>query len=338
MKKIFAYIVLIFFGGIWIIASNRELMKLVSEKMYYSKGPLSSDKYRYGDLYGMSYQGKFRDENYVMTRLPQMPVDSLPRTLWLDAVGDSYLYSFLEESKTYFSRVKDYRFTTWHERNSINLPPRSPQRKIFLFEIVERNLFTNFRLEHIKTLFHLKEEEKFEDHGPFLIESNIDFLLFDHKIFTPIKELKSQMLLELFGKIPGEVSVAANRQYLYLKYTLEGDAESNSFYPIKQEAFRDLESRLNEIDSYLKSLGYDEVWLFVAPNPVRVLGTEGKTPNRLFELLGQSKTLKMKFISILPVFSQHPERYYHKSDSHWNDHAILEFKKLIDNELKHTKP
>ena len=63
------------------------------------------------------------------------------------------------------------------------------------------NYWKNINLNAIKSILKLKDSTKFEDHGPLEIESNVEFLLFDHRFLTPIKEFKANLLYKLMGKV-----------------------------------------------------------------------------------------------------------------------------------------
>jgi hypothetical protein len=340
MKKVFAILVLFFFTMILIMASNSMLMKHIGNWMYSTTGWLGSDKYRYGDLYGMSYVNKFRNADFYLSKEEIKSIDTTKRNIQLDAIGDSYMYSFIAENPESFARVKTYNFITWGEKHSLKFPSKNDSsKKILLLEVVERNAWFVLRLDHVKNNFSINNTDKpFVDKGEFPIENNLEFLLFEHNIFTLAKELKAAILLYLFGNLPGNVQVSKDGNYLYLKETLLGPHEGNSFFEIPNAKYLELEKNLNEINDYFISQGYDEVWLTIAPNPVRVLGTENQEPNKLFDYLGQSKNLKIKFLNLMPVFSKDPKKYYLKSDSHWNDKGASAFKGLVNDELLKLKP
>src|SRR5947209_617752 len=75
-----------------IVSTSDKLMKMITEYRLSTKSFLGSDKYRYGDLYGMSYLPNFRIE---VIKLPEkVSIDrSGERNINLFIVGDSYLES-----------------------------------------------------------------------------------------------------------------------------------------------------------------------------------------------------------------------------------------------------
>jgi len=333
MRKIVAGIILIFCVALFWVGYQREVMTSVSKWMYGSETLLGSDKYRFGDLYGLSYYPAFRLEKEEK-KLPPYQTTATQKDINLTIIGDSYTYSFIDEKVQNFERVNNFQFASWEDRNKLKLPNTSTATNILLIEIVERNALTKLRAEELLKCFQFQSDRlAFKEKLPLTIENNLEFLLFDHRIFSKLKEIKTTILHSLFGKIPGDVVLSKDGRNLYLKETLEGETTSNSFNELPKASYQSFESQLNKIYDNGKALGYDEVWLLIAPNPVRALQTEDRSPNKLYTYLEKSSTLRVKFLNILPVLSKDAKSNFFASDTHWNLKGAGLYRDLINQEL-----
>lgn len=334
MRKIVAGFVLIFCFTLFITGYNKELMSVTSKWMYSDIGNFQSDKYRYGDLYGLCYLSDFRIEKKEV-KLASIHSVGIRNDVALSILGDSYTYSFIDEKSKNFERVNTYQFIAWDDRYKMQLPAdHKEDKKVLLIEIVERNAFAKLNLkELLKTVRFNENHAAQKEQIPFTISTNLEFLLFEHHFLSWIKEWKADFLKTYFGKVTPEVSIAKNDKYLYLTETLAGETLGNSFYPMDEKNYIEFENRLNAINDFFVKKGFDEVWLCIAPNPVRILNTEGKTPNKMFEYLTNSKTLRLKFLNLLPELSRKSENNFYKSDSHWNANGATIYRDLINKEL-----
>lgn len=333
MRKIVASFILIICTTLLGIGYQSDWMSSVSKWMYGSKSLLGSDKYRYGDLYGLSYYPAFRIEKEE-EKLPAYSVTSKMKDINLTIIGDSYTYSFIDEQVQNFERVKDFQFASWEDRNKLKIPSPSTAKNILLIEIVERNAIAKLKEEEFKKCFQLqKDRPAYKEKLSVTVENNLEFLLFEHRLFSSIKEFKTSILHQLFGKIPGDVVLSKDGKNLYLRETMEGETSSNSFNELHKTSYQAFENHVNKMYDKGKALGYDEVWLLIAPNPVRALQTENKQANALFTYLEKSTTLKMKFLNILPALSKHPKSNFFVSDTHWNLNGAYLYRNLVNQEL-----
>jgi hypothetical protein len=62
MKRLLAYFVLIVLLLVLGISSSEQAMRWISKARYQKEGIFGSDKYRFGDLYGLTYLSDFRIE------------------------------------------------------------------------------------------------------------------------------------------------------------------------------------------------------------------------------------------------------------------------------------
>lgn len=333
MRKIVAIFMLIFCAALLCIGYQSEWMSSLSKWMYGNESFLGSDKYRFGDLYGLSYYPQFRIKKEDK-KLASYQITSKVNDINLTIIGDSYTYSFIDEQVQNFKRVKDLQFASWEERNKLKLPTPSATRNILLIEIVERNALTKLRADEFVKCFQLqKDQPSYKEKMEVTVENNLDFLLFEHSMFSKIKELKTSILQKLFGKIPGDVVLSKDGQNLYLRETMEGDTPANSFKVLSKSSYKTFENYLNKMYDKGKALGYDEVWLLIAPNPVRALQTEKKLANELFTYLEKSTTLRVKFLNILPALSRNAKSNFYASDSHWNLNGATIYRDLVNQEL-----
>ena len=100
MRKAIGYIVLIICLTIYIVSSDQELTrKVFSYKMKFGS-LISTDKYKYGDLYGMSYLSYFRKHYHVEDKVKSATCN-YQHKIDLYAVCDSYIWPFFDSSKYY---------------------------------------------------------------------------------------------------------------------------------------------------------------------------------------------------------------------------------------------
>lgn len=333
MKKIGAYFILIFSSLLLLICYSPELLKRTAHFFGENGGGFASTRYQYGDLYGLSNDAKFRipkPEN-TLKLLDSFVVDS--KDLDLVMLGDSYFYSFFQTNANNFERIKQFDFVRWSDKTNLQIPPKSNRKRILLIEVVERNAFDHLQLSFTKKrLSPEKSGTTLNEENPFLVENNLEAILFDHAFFRPFKELKTYIWKDFLKKeIPG-VRYSSDGSFMYLSETVEGSQVGNSFSYLSEMEKVSLEKQLNQINSYYLKNGFDKVCLTIIPNPVRVL-EKGRKANDLFDFLSTNKNIGLSFVNVLPVLSKNAEQNFYRSDSHWNLKGAEKYRSLVNETL-----
>ena len=351
MKKIFAFFGLFFLSFVLIFGSSNEGMRFLSQRRYIRQDGWGADKYNYGDLYGLTYIKPFkmpRDTRFV--DIPKLQTDSL--TYKLHIIGDSYLYSFFSMNPGYFEKTAEVEFVRW-------TPPTVPfrlakdKKNILLIECVERNFRNLVQLREIRNRIEPPLSSHLESHkgGKFAffgrinahiknmlyhptLESNLDFLLFNLGIWTPWKELKSSLNFYIFGRLDNDVRVSKNWKQLYLTETVDPEKVGSSFYPTSDEEVGAYVAQLNEVQTYFKSKGYDQIIFSIIPNPVAVLNTENKPTNQILARIAKHPNWKGILVDPSLRLQKNAKENFFPSDSHWNQRGAAIWLGQLNETLK----
>ena len=328
MKKIAAFFVFFICLLALVVSSSEQGMRKLTKARYAATGILNSDKYAFGDLYGISYLPEFRipkEEKFL--EVPKgLPV---VKDIDLYIVGDSYLYSYIQMDTANFARSKQVVFRKWSEGDAgaIVLQPTG-NKKVLLIESVERNIGTlidmlrvRAHLEGYKTPLTWNESlnATLADalYDP-LLEQNIDFTLFNFQGLSFLKSLKAQANWDLFHRTTPEVVLSRDHQFLYMKETMDSLQKGSSFYPISAEDIQELLGRMTKIEQYAQSRGFDEVIFSFIPNPVAITRTESRPTNQLIVSLSKANHGRLHILDPTQVLAKGGNSYFFKSDSHWN--------------------
>ncbi|MFM6947984.1 MAG: hypothetical protein ACKOWQ_03120 [Aquirufa sp.] len=350
MKKIFAWFLFVLFAYVLVCASSDPGMKFLSKLRNHQPEILQSDKYTFGDLYGLSYLPQFRtikDPSYV--ELPTI-LDTNQRTNNLYILCDSYLYSSFDENPNYFHGIKNAYFTRWTEDTLLNSNQLKSSNSILLIECVERNVTFRLKLAEINARISIAKHvlklpavsqntfkfPSFHDLNEGVkhvlyhktLETNLDFVLFSRGIFRIFKEAKASLNLNLFHRTDNGVSIAADGTFLYLKETTDPSVASSSFYPFTNQEIDSFVTNLNEINDYYLKAGFKRVLISIPANPVAILQTEKSPTNQLLNRLKKHPNLKVEIIDPSDSLKVNASQNYFKSDSHWNKNGAkiwLEF-------------
>jgi hypothetical protein len=312
------------------VASSQSGMAWLTSVRYSPTSILHSDKYTYGDLYGISYFPEFK--KYKDTLAVQKPVlSSNEKDLELYVVGDSYFYSSFKLDPDYFERAKSLQFYKWDHQpvQPVELS-KNPTRKVLLVESVERNVLNLVKLDNIKSVFDGRVREKSTSgldkmnsvisdwlYHPTL-EANLSFALFDISIFSGLKEWKSKFNQAIFGRSPVGVTLAKTKDFLYLEQTVDPNATGSSFKPVRDDEYRALIHEMGLIQSYAQTKGFDDVIFTYLPNPSSVLLTEGKPYNQFVPTIASMSQSKFLFIDPTNLLRVNANQNFFRNDSHWN--------------------
>lgn len=294
-----------------------------------------SDRWRYGDLYGLCFLPKYKQE-LAPFKSYATNAEALSSNKVLYIIGDSFLADkILNKAFDKFDQVifLDRRFKI----DPIKLD--STKENYLILEIAERNL-NNYGLgrkneirwsdDEIKNGFIQKEYESsilqtkqasiFDRLDKILfnkdLSKNIELLLFDNKFATIFKEQKARLNYSLTGRVAKEVAISRNGERLFLNSTVDTNFKESAFRMLSDKEVSDLSQLLAEDNNYYQKIGFKHTFLSIIPNPVSIYDSKRMKYNRLLERL-EEKT-KLTKISLLKIFKKEKRNVIYLSDSHWN--------------------
>lgn len=315
--------------------------------------PLASTKYRFGDLYGLSFLPAFRLPYRVHS--PRFPHPTPGPTHDLCILGDSYtLVARLKpESFRSIDQVRLVPIDDVLEKPENDLPePTKPSASILVIETTERLVRDRFGStqpanssvagrspnpistgQRIGQLCLIFFDNLFSGTD---ISFGLETLLFDYNLLRPLKEAKATFVYTCFGRIAERVLSAPDGHRLYLKETMMGTTTS-SFSPVDSTQLGQIVSGLNRLHQRAKQRGYSDVFLSIIPNPVSVIETNRPDYNDLIRKVERHPGLTLKVISLYEPFRTNGRFYYHPSDTHWNQNGIDRWVSAMNQSFKESQ-
>jgi hypothetical protein len=335
MLKILGYLVLTLFSVIYVVSSSTRLTVKITEKKIESNSMFRSDKYRYGDLFGLSYLPGYQIPlNSNIPHLPLVKCDTKP-TMDLYFICDSYLYEIAD--KKFYCGADNVLHVKTIAREKLYVTLNPERTNILLLEMAERNLrgilddtsYVNNLVN--KKLYNQPAQKKDSENSGLYsrlsesifnkkINRNLESNIWDYSFFTPIKKLKAGINYKLFNVTDNDVAVSPDKKYLLFKPTIDTTLNSSSFQYVTDAEVKSIIEKLNQIYNTAKILGFKEAYLSIIPNPVSVLYPDykGLKYNQLLTRIQNSADLKMPVVDIYTTFKNTRFPIYLRSDSHWN--------------------
>ena len=331
MRKFLSFSVLVFFSLIYFLSSNDYLMKKIAPVRYEMQSVWGSDKYLYGDLYGLSYLSNYKIKP---EKKPQQISNCPgPDNINLFMICDSYLWSFIK-TDSIFCNVNRLKYARWTYNEQINEPMDTTKRNILILEASERQvrklmsdtteMFTSVNIyknnpelimQPVKeTLWNRIQRYLFNES----INQNLEFNLFDYSLFTPFKELKADINYYIFDRTTNYVTVSGDKKYLFYAPTTNVAKNTSSFNFIDEAEVNVIVYCLNRAYIHFKNMGFDEIYLSIIPNPVTILDTGSGVYNELIKRIQNNKDIEIPLINVFPLFKASDKEIYYRSDSHWN--------------------
>jgi hypothetical protein len=350
MKKTITIGIVLICAAIYYCSNNPDIIERYTD--FREKKPfIGSDKTGFGWLYGMCYLSQYRISfNYSVNPAK----NTLDKNINLYLFSDSYLYYPTRQEHFYGTdtliKIKWWEPETYRSISSLN----KKRKNILVIEMTERyvrDICTDYHgiinmliidslhqqirqkdiLKQPVSLSSFMEKHLFNPR----INTNLELNLFDYKIFRPFKELKADFNFYFFNRVNNDVFVDTANKFLYYMPTVTGNQNMNSFYPIGSVEISSICSNLNKVYDYYKSNGFEEVYLAIIPNPVTIINPTLGNHNNLINRLCSIDSLRIKVFDIRNVFLKYPQKYYSRSDSHWNSEGLQtwldEFNKILEN-------
>ncbi|MBC8155127.1 MAG: hypothetical protein H7Z72_19735 [Bacteroidetes bacterium] len=290
--------------------------------------PLASDKLRFGDLYGISFLSAFR-----------LPYQNQATRVGPAEGGARYSVRLLGDSYMAVSRIRTAAFSGADTltlggidevlMGKSTVPPVD-SRSILVLESTERLMRYRFGADTaVATAVDPEANLPWLQQQTLRLirgfcrnpSTDLEYMVFDYGLFRPLKETRADLTYRWFGRISDGVGLAADGQRLYLKETIDDDKHS-AFTRLDSAEVRLMVDKLNRVGQLARQQGYRAVFLSIVPNPVSVI-EPGRGPyNHLVERVEQHPDLKLGVISLYDRFRADGRRYYHPSDSHWNQAGV----------------
>lgn len=337
MRKVFAILITITALTVLLTAMNQSFINRVKQDRYFDHIPteeakhkslyhdifIHTDRWEYGDLYGISFLHEYRIKltqfkNYD-NRDGKKPTNKV-----LYIIGDSFTAdkifnnAFVDFDQVVFL---DRRFPFGPVRPDIN------KQNYLIMEFSELNI-TGYRSKksfEILSDTHLPSGPKpvsiFERLGNIIfnkeLNKNIELLLFDDKVFTLIKEVKATFNYHILDRLPKEVAVSTDKSRLLLNSTVDTISAQSVFRSLPNAEIDSISANLVADQQRYLSLGFKKVYLSLIPNAASIYDEHRFTYNYLLPRM-ESKT-NISLIPVYHIFKLDKRNLYSRGDAHWND-------------------
>jgi hypothetical protein len=344
MKRIPAILVLLFSSLVLLTAMNQSFMNRIKQDRYfdhqtadnvergsfYYRTFVRSDRWRFGDLYGLCYLPQYKHRLEPFPKYRHVQRASTKRTLYI--IGDSFL-----ADKTLTGAFDKYDNVIYLDRRFPYGPiyPDTTKENDVLLEFAERNLseynFNNGPETQWPATERSRQASNADRHpsqpvsllkrmGNILfnkdLSRNLELLMFDDRAFTPVKELKASLNYKLFGRMPPEVTISADKKRLLLNLTVDTSSTGSSFRPKTQEDVNRITGQLDIAGSYYQRLGFKNVLLSIIPNAASIYDSGRMPYNHLLERV--EKQTRLRTISVYEDYKTDKSNLFFISDAHWN--------------------
>ncbi len=363
MRKPVQMLVLIVSVILLLTAMNQSFINRIKQDRYfahlnpqpavpptlYQRLFVRSDRWRYGDLYGLCYLPQYKHPLEPFTRYPTTQKPHTNRVLYI--IGDSFLADkMLTGAFSGFDNVVflDRRFPY----GPIQLD--SAKQNYLLLEFAERNLSMYSFAKGTEALWNAQEIKTktsfstaarpvpaavapsyMERLGKIIfnkdLSRNIELLLFDDKAVTPLKEAKASLNYALTGWLAPEVAVSTDKKRLFLNITVDTSSRQSAFRPESDQEVNLTVTNLAEAKKYYQSIGFKGVILSIVPNAVSVYDSRRLTYNHLLQRVEQQTQLPV--VSLYGAYKSSRQNLFYLSDAHWNPTGMNIWVKKTDSVL-----
>lgn len=315
-KKIFRYSALLIFGLLWYLGFSESTAKWLFEHHYIS------DDYRYGDLYRLSNLSAFR----VPVEKCPTPVASASTNTNLYLIGDSFTEKERLE-KNHFKGLASFHRYFIADTTYINLD--STKKNILIIETVERharerfaNVYSNLRIGENLGKISLQNKENSVKKAisisiPYSTQRH-EGILFSSDFFLTIKELKAWFNWKVLGRIDEKVRLSKDGKHILYYLDAQPRGINSCFDKVEDTEINKIVDNLNQTYEYYKKMGFDEVYLTIAPNKTSILASDLGKYNHLIERIQQHPKLQMPYFDVYTPFKNSKKMLYDIGDTHWN--------------------
>jgi hypothetical protein len=317
---------------------------------------VQSDRWHDGDLYGLCYLHPFKQQLEPFKLYPAVIREPATNRI-LYIIGDSYLADktlngavaafddviYLDRRFPFGPIILDttkqnYLLMEFAERN---LPGYSLQKTgevIWKANDVQakKNLDKNTAQQYIS----VKPVSIFERIGNIIfnkdLSRNLELMLFDNKLFTPVKEAKASFNYNLLGQLfPKEVAISTDEKRLFLNITVDTSNTESSFKFKSNQDINNITVHLDSARDYYQSIGFKKVYLSIIPNTVSLCDNKRMVYNHLLQKVEAHTDLQV--ISIYKKFSevQPNQNLFYYNDAHWNPRGFDLWVDIVNRSFDH---
>jgi hypothetical protein len=329
--------------------------QIIQENTWYKAAFVHSDRWRYGDLYGVSFlpQYKLELEPFRQYR-HKSGRQNTNKVLYI--IGDSFL-----ADKTLSGAFNAFDNMVFLDRRFAFGPIKldTAKQNYLLMEFAERNLngYDISKTDEIRwTSNEIKSGVNFSNASAMAtsqpppvslferlnkiifnkdLSRNLELILFDNKLASPFKEAKASLNYKLFDRVANEVAVSSDRKRLLFNITVDSASVQSAFRSKADHAVDSLLRNLDTARDYYLAIGFKKIFLSVIPNPVSVYDDKRMPYNHLLERVEQKTDLPL--ISLYKIFKADKRNLFYRSDSHWNplglDIWVSETNKVLTSNL-----
>lgn len=347
MKKITAFLILLIALLIYCVsASNPLTERYTRARNQWGVPALIWEKYRFGDLYGISFLPQFRLLMEEEPRCVQKEKIVEPHSVDVYLVHDSYLEIWF--SDTAGGEFRPARAKTLWEEGPMAVCLDTTRTNILLFECAERSFrdFADSALliqqvavqapgptatpagKTVTTNAPTPMNAPFNWAGtwkaigdfffnPF-INRNLELNLFEYALFSPLKELKAGITYDIFHRSSPDVAVSDDGHQLFFGPTVSSTEKSGSFFPYPETEAAAQVRALNAAYRYYREAGFDEVYFTIIPNTVSLRGRKGYIYNGLVPRILNDTSRIMPMVDAWNIYPPGDCRAFYRSDTHWN--------------------
>jgi hypothetical protein len=347
MKKVTGILVLFFSTIILLTAMNQSFINRIKQDRYfdhlndnhsprslYQRVFVRSDRWAYGDLYGLCYLPQYRVKLTPFKKYnAQNTGNSKNRVLYI--IGDSFL-----ADKTLAGAFDGFDDVFFCDRRFPFGPilPDSTKQNFLLMEFAERNLNdydlyktdeVQWTQNNIQAKHYTPVEQKVNAPSPPSLMNrlgnilfnkdlsrNLELLMFDDRLLSPIKELKASLNYHLFGLVSKEVAVSTDKKRLLLNITVDTSDIHSAFRYKTNRQIDTITVNLKTAQDYYQAIGFKKVFLSIIPNPASIYDENRMPYNHLLERIERQTNLPL--ISVYKTFKSDSHNLYFLSDAHWN--------------------
>ncbi|CAN5261827.1 hypothetical protein BH09BAC4_BH09BAC4_23120 [soil metagenome] len=327
ISNVLKWFFLVASGGILFVALSPETQRWLDQKH------LIPNQYSHGDLYNITNLRAFREANFgENTNLVDADIPKKHKDVHLYTIGDS----FTAMDTVYYAGGRN-RHVWVGEKDAPTVAPLDTTKKnILVIEFIERVLQErlykpDYEKIYIQNGFAQTAQPVVAQPKPVEestvkswllarfgsdINQRLEFLLFNTRPFIWFKEMKAQLLLDLFGRVPGAV-ISQDKKHLFYQPEANNEYILSAFRPLSDQRLDTLVTNLNTIRQHYLHMGFDEVYVCMIPNKVTILDPTYGQYNHQIERIEANPRLQAPILTMIDTLRQHPE-WYHLGDGHWN--------------------
>jgi len=316
-------------------------LRQMDRNSWYHRLLIRSDKWRYGDLYGLCYLPEYKFKLEPFKKYPKASGKSVTNRV-LYVIGDSFLadktlngafdgfddVKFLDRRFPFGPIVLDstkqnYLVMEFGEWGLVGYNIDKTFQTMWSKGYLKVKVNFNTTAARKPTVYNLPNTFWDRLNNTLFnknLSRNLETLLFDDKLFTPAKELKAELNYKLFDRVDKGVAVSTDKKRLLVNSTVDTTSILSDFRNISDKEIGTLINNLDAANHYYRSIGFKKVILTIVPNAVSVYDQHRLPYNRLLERVERDN--RFTVVDVYKQFKDAPVNLYYRSDTHWNPEGL----------------